>query len=97
MTEAQKKFVELEKQKEAIKAFHEEFSAAIASVKAEVGFNGFFQDHEGTVYKIIDPTGRWLNYEKIDYTRTRRSTEEKSPRPLSIKEAEIAGYNVPKK
>jgi len=97
MTEAQRKFVELEKQRESIKKFHEDFAEAIAKVKEEIGFDGYFQDNEGTVYKIVDPSGRWIDYDKISYTRTKRPTEEKSPRPLSVKEAELMGYNLPKK
>lgn len=56
-----------------------------------------FQDDEGTVYKVIEPDGKYVAYDKISYLRTRRITEERSPLPLAIKEAEAAGYNVPKK
>lgn len=97
MTKAQLRFIELEKQKESVKKFHEDFAEAIAEVKAEVGFNGYFQDAEGTVYKIVDPDGRWVDYEKISYTRTKRPNEDKSPRPLSVKEAEAAGFTITKK
>jgi hypothetical protein len=97
MTDAQKKFVSLEKQKEQVKKFFEELSETIEAVKAEVGLNGYFQDEEGTVYKIVEPEGKYVQFDKLSYLRTRRLTEERSPLPLALKEAEAAGYNVPKK
>ena len=97
MTESQKKFVSLEKQKESIKKFFEELNEAVAAVQQEVGTNGYFQDEEGTVYKIVEPDGKYVPFEKLSYLRTRRLSEERSPLPLALKEAEAAGYNVPKK
>lgn len=97
MTENQKKFVSLEKRKEEFKLFQEELAQAIEAVKAEVGLNGMFQDEEGTVYKIVEPDGKYIYFDKLSYLRTRRLSEERSPLPLAIKEAEAAGYNVPKK
>jgi len=97
MTDAQKKFISLEKQKEQVKKFFEELSEAIAAVQKEVGTNGYFQDEEGTVYKIVEPDGKYVPFEKLSYLRTRRLSEERSPLPLALKEAEAAGFNVPKK
>lgn len=97
MTEAQKKFVNLEKQKEQVKKFFEDLNDALTEVQKEVGLNGMFQDDEGTVYKVVEPDGKYVQFDKVSYTRTRRVTEERSPLPLSIKEAEAAGFNVPKK
>jgi hypothetical protein len=97
MTDAQKKFVSLEKQKEQVKKFFEELSEAVAAVQKEVGTNGYFQDEEGTVYKIVEPDGKYVPFEKLSYLRTRRLVEERSPLPLALKEAEAAGFNVPKK
>lgn len=87
----------MEKQKEEVKAFFERLNNAIAEVQAEVGIGGYFQDEEGTVYKVVEADGKWVPFEKLSYLRTRRLSEERSPLPLSIKEAEAAGYNVPKK
>jgi hypothetical protein len=97
MTDAQKKFVSLEKQKEQIKKFFDDLNNAVLAVQAEVGLNGYFQDEEGTVYKIVEPDGKYVQYDKVSYLRTRRLSEERSPLPLALKEAEAAGYNVPKK
>lgn len=95
MTEAQKKFVELEKRKEEVKKFFDELNEAIQAVQAEVGINGMFQDGEGTVYKVVIPEGKFVHFEKISYVRTRRIDEKRGD--LSIKEAEAAGFNVPTK
>jgi hypothetical protein len=97
MTEVQKKFVSLEKQKEEIKKFFEELSDTMAELQKEIGLNGMFQDNEGTVYKIVEPDGKYVQFDKVSYLRTRRLHEERSPLPLAIKEAEAAGFNVPKK
>jgi uncharacterized protein YnzC (UPF0291/DUF896 family) len=95
MTENQKKFVELEKQKEQVKAYFEQLKEAVENVAKEVGINGYFQDEEGTVYKVVEPEGKFVTYDKISYVRTRRANEKRGD--LSLKEAEEAGFNVPSK
>lgn len=97
MTEAQRKFVNLEKQKESVKKFFEDLNEAVIEVQKEVGLNGMFQDEEGTVYKVVEPDGKYVAFDKISYLRTRRLSEDRSPLPLALKEAEAAGFNVPKK
>jgi hypothetical protein len=95
MTPCQKKFVELEKQKETVKKYFEDLKSALEEVSKEVGINGFFQDTEGTVYKVVVPDGKWITYEQISYVRTRRNDEKRGD--LSLKEAEEAGFTVSKK
>lgn len=95
MTEAQKRFVELEKQKEQIKEYFENLKNAVEAVQKEIGVNGYFQDNEGTVYKIVIPEGKFVTFEHISYVRTRRPHEKRGD--LSIKEATEAGFNVPDK
>ena len=92
MTPTQKEFVRLEKEKEKVKQYFESLKNAVEAVAKEVGLNGMFQDEEGTVYKIVEPEGRFVNYEKISYKRTRRRNEERGD--LSLKEAEAAGFAV---
>jgi hypothetical protein len=89
--------VELEKQKESVKKFYEDLSLAVEELAKEVGVNGFFQDQEGTVYKIVVPKGKWISYEPLSYLRTRRMHEDASPLPLALKDAEKAGFTVQKK
>ena len=95
MTEAQRKFVELEKKKEEVKKFFEELKLATEAVAKEVGVNGYFQDLEGTVYKVVEPEGKFVTFEKISYVRTRRSHEKRGD--LSMKEAEGAGFTLPQR
>lgn len=92
MTEAQKKFVELEKKKEEVKKFFEELKAATEALAVEVGMDGMFQDDEGIVYKVVKPAGRFVAYEDISYKRTRRPGEKAGD--LSMKEAREAGFKV---
>jgi hypothetical protein len=95
MTEAQKKFVELEKKKESIRKYFDELKEAVEIVSREIGVNSYFQDEEGTVYKIVEPEGKFVSFDKISYVRTRRQHETRGD--LSLKEAESAGFTVSKK
>lgn len=95
MTEAQKKFVALEKQKEQVKQYFENLKNAVEEVSKEIGINGYFQDEEGTVYKVVIPEGKFVTFEHISYVRTRRLDEKRGD--LSLKEAQEAGFNVPTK
>lgn len=93
MTEAQARFVELEKQKDAVKKFFDDLNAATAAVAKEVGINGYFQDPEGTVYKVVIPDGKFVYFEHVSYVRTRRTHEKRGD--LSMTEAEGAGFKLP--
>lgn len=92
MTEAQKKLEELDKRKEEIKKYYEELKSVLDEVSKEIGVNGYFQGSDGCVYKVVEPDGRYVNYEKLAYVRTKRSGEERGT--LSAKEAKEKGYNV---
>jgi hypothetical protein len=93
MTDAQAKFVELERKKEEVKKFFDELNTAVEAVSKEVGINGMFQDDQGIVYKVVVPEGKFVYFEKISYVRTRRPNEKRGD--LSMKEAEAAGYQLP--
>ena len=93
-TTAIQRFLELEKRKESVKKFFEELNEAVANVAAEVGVGGYFQDAEGTVYKIVEPEGKFVHFEKLSYVRTKRPHEKRGD--LSMKEAEEAGFTLPK-
>lgn len=93
MTEIQRKFVELERKKEEVKRYFDELKLATEAVAAEVGIGGLFQDDHGIVYKIVEPEGRFVAYDKISYVRTRRTHEKRGD--LSMKEAEAAGFTLP--
>ncbi len=95
MTEAQAKFVALERKKEDIKKFFDELNAACEAVVKEVGVNGYFQDDQGIVYKVVVPEGKFVHFEKFSYVRTRRPHEKRGD--LSMKEAEGAGFTLPQR
>ena len=92
MTEVQQKFVALERQKEEIKKFFEKLAEATEALSKEVGINGYFQDDQGIVYKVVIPEGKFVYYDKISYVRTRRPDETRGD--LSIKEATEAGFRL---
>ena len=92
MSEAQKRFIELEKKKEEIKKYFEELTAATEALAEELGVDGHFQDADGTVYQIVIPEGRYVAFDKIGYKRTRRVGEKKGE--LSLTKARELGYIV---
>lgn len=93
MTEAQRRFVELERKKEEVKKYFDELNAATTAVAQEIGVNNYFQDDQGIVYKIVEPEGKFVHFERISYVRTRRAHEKRGD--LSMKEAEAAGFALP--
>ncbi len=95
MTPNQAKFVELEKQKAEVKKFFDKLEEATEVLIKEHGQNFLFQDPEGTVYKLVEPEGRFVKYIKYGYVRTRRTDEKRGD--LSLKQAEEAGFTVERK
>jgi hypothetical protein len=94
MSPAIQKFLALEAKKAEMKKYWEDLDEATRAVAAEIGVNSFFQDGAGTVYKIVKPEGRFVDYKDIGYVRTRRGDEKRGD--LSMKEAEEAGFKLPK-
>lgn len=92
MTEAQAKFIALEKRKEEVKRYFDELAEATQAVAKEIGIGGMFQDNEGTVYHIVIPEGRYVNFDKIGYERTRRAGEKQGS--LSLTKARERGFVV---
>ena len=92
MTDAQKKFVEVEKRKAEVKKYFEELEQVTAELAKEIGVCGMFQNPEGTVYKVVIPEGTFVRFAKIGYQRTRRAGEAKGD--LSLTEARERGFVV---
>lgn len=92
MTEAQKKFVELDKKKAEWKEFQEQYKQAIDVLKEEMGIGGHFQDFEGTVYQVDNCDGKFVYNTPLEVKRTRRDGERAGS--LSLKKAEELGYSV---
>jgi hypothetical protein len=94
MTEVQKRFVELERQKDMVKKYFLDLKEATEAVVKEVGINGMFQDpSDGTVFKLVIPDGKFVTFDHVSYVRTRRAHEKRGD--LSLKEAESAGFTLP--
>jgi hypothetical protein len=92
MTEEQRRLVELDRKKDDIKRFFDEYAEALAAVVEKHGTGTFFQDDQGVVYRVIVPEGRYVYFDKYSVERTRRSDERTGS--LSLKKAREAGFVV---
>jgi hypothetical protein len=92
LTEAQQRFVELDRRKAEYKQFLEDLKAATEALVAEMGLGAFFQDEQGVVYQTAESEGRFVYYERHVVNRTRREGEAKGS--LSMKAAREAGFVV---
>lgn len=92
LTKTQAKYIELEKKKEAYKAFLEELKETVEKLQDEMGTGGHFQDGEGTVYQVSDHKGRFVHFDKYEVKRTRRQGERSGS--LSLTAAKDLGYEV---
>lgn len=92
LTAAQATLVALDLRKKEIDAYYEELEKALAAVAEEVGIGSYFQSDDGTVFKIVKPTGTYVSFRDIGYNRTKRDGEERGS--LSVKEAQAAGFSV---
>lgn len=90
MTDAQKRFVELERRKDEIKKYYEELGLAVEALVKEQGLNSYFADDVGIIYKIVECEGKFVKFDKYSYARTKRPGEERGS--LSLKEAKENGF-----
>jgi hypothetical protein len=91
LTAAQRRLVELDLHKPTITAYYDELEKVTAAVAAEVGINGYFAASDGTVYKIVQPSGAYITYKLLNFERTKRPGEARGT--LSMKEAADARAN----
>lgn len=92
MNDTQAKLVQLVSQLEDLKGQMKNVNLQMEEVLGQLGVDSMFQDPEGTVYKVVVPTGTFISFKKIDYARTRRGEEKTGS--LSLKDARDAGYKV---
>jgi hypothetical protein len=85
LTPAQAMLYILDLRKSEIEAYYQDLETVVAAVAEEVGINGYFEAPDGTVYKLIKPTGRFVIFKDLDFHRTKREGEERGT--LSQKEA----------
>lgn len=92
MTEAQLKFIQLDKKKAEYKEFLKEYKEAKNAIISELGIGGHFQDVEGIVYQTAECDGKFVYFDKFDIERTKRAGERAGS--LSVKKAQELGYKV---
>ncbi len=91
LTEAQRALIALDLRKKEIEEYYQALEAAVSLVAGEIGLNGYFQAPDGTVYKIVQPDGRYVIFKQWDFVRTKRPGEERGT--LAKKEADFALSN----
>ena len=92
LTPAQVRLVLLDRRKEEIKQFFEEYKSAVEALVAEHGLNHAFQDDQGIVYQLVELDGKWVNFERYGVERTKRPGEVRGS--LSVKKAKELGFNI---
>lgn len=92
LTDAQQRLIQLDLRKKEIDSFYEELEKALADVAAEIGVNSYFQASDGTVFKVVKPTGTFVSFRDLGYNRTKREGEDRGT--LSVKEAQAAGFKI---
>jgi hypothetical protein len=89
-------FIRLAKEIEAEQKLINAKRDLLTTVMQEIGVGQYVQDAStSTVYKMVKPTGTFMYFRDIDYTRT--ALEGERAGTLSKKEAEEAGFAVLKK
>ena len=98
---AELNFIELDKKYDEVKSFFDQYKAAKEELIAVAGYGHFFTDQDKTVYKTIDPPGKYTYFEKAAVARTSRrlsdDEESKGSYVLTQKEATEAGFELPEK
>lgn len=94
-TDAQNKFLELSKRYEVLKEEMKALKPTLQELMTEIGVDSMFQDSTtGLVYRIEIPTGTYVSFDPISYSRTKKVGEDKGS--LSKKDAEAAGFVLSK-
>ncbi|RLJ03484.1 MAG: hypothetical protein DRP08_03490 [Candidatus Aenigmatarchaeota archaeon] len=86
--EAAIKLVELDEKKAEIKKWYED----LAEVLETLGPEAHFQSPDGQVFLIEEANGKWVNFDKLRYIRTKKADEKRGE--LSKKRAQELGYEV---
>ncbi len=98
---AEFEFIRLDEQYDAVKKFFDDYTESKNNLVQLAGYNYFFQDKNGVVYKTIDPPGKYTYFEKAAVARTARKIsddeESKGSYVLAQKEAIEAGFELPEK
>jgi hypothetical protein len=86
-------FLKLAKAYEDLKESTKEVKTKLNETMLEMGIGDHFQDEsDGTVFRIVQPTGTFISFDRVGYERTKRDGEVKGS--LSKTKAQELGYNV---
>lgn len=77
-----------------IKDFYERREELLAEIATEMQVGEMFQAEDGTVFKIVEPEGKFVRFDRIGYVRTRRGDLGETRGSLSKKEAEASGFTL---
>jgi len=88
----QLKLIELDRKKEEVKKFYEEYANTVNALVTQHGVGFSFQDYDGVVYQLVELDGKWINFERFGVERTRRPGETRGS--MSLKKAKELGFNV---
>jgi len=89
----EQEFLQLARKKETLARELKQADRELAEIMRRLPLGWMFQDPEdGTVYQIIAPSGTFVDFRNIDYTRTRKEGESRGT--LSVKAAQEAGFKV---
>jgi hypothetical protein len=95
LTESQKSLIKLVTKREDAYEKMKKLNERIDELMSEIGVDKMFQDPETkVVYKIVVPTGRFVEFKTIDYKRTNKIGENRGGTALSKKEATEAGFKL---
>lgn len=85
------KFLALAGEFEKKKKEYHEMGERLAEAMADIGIGQYIQcQNTGAVYKIVEPSGTYVEYRKISYERTALPGEKRGS--LAKSEAEEAGF-----
>lgn len=91
---AKEKLIALSFKKDELKKQYEELNTELEQVLTYLGVDTFFQDKDGTVYKVVVPKGSFVSFKHIDFVRTKRGDEKLGT--LSMKEAQALMDSIKK-
>lgn len=90
LTDAEQRFIELDRQKAIHRQFFKDLNAAAEAVEVESGLDHAFQDDQGIVYQVVKPSGVYVEYRSSEIHHTRREGESKGS--LAVVAAKELGF-----
>jgi hypothetical protein len=86
------KLIELDRRKDEVKKFFEEYKETLEALVKEHGVGHAFQDDAGIVYQLAEANGKWVAFDKFNLERTKREGEKAGT--ISVKRAQELGFEV---